>query len=59
MKDKDGFTIKCKHCDWMIFDNFDNKDYMCLQYHNLHCYGDDKCKYYIPERRDENVGSTD
>lgn len=54
MRDKDGFVIPCKHCDWMIYDEQDNKDYICLQfgggitgYH--HCYGDENCRYYEPK----------
>ena len=46
MKDKDGFTIKCIHTEWQIYDSFDNKDFMCQQYPHLHCYGDDSCEYY-------------
>lgn len=54
MKDKDGFTIKCKNSDWKIIDEQDNHDYVCLRfgcavmkYHV--CYADEYCRYYEPE----------
>lgn len=59
MKDAEGFTIKCINTEWMIYDNRDNKDFMCLMYAGRkHCYGDDSCKYYKPVRR-EGVNDTD
>lgn len=53
MKDKDGFTIKCEHTEWQIFDERDNKDYICQKYpRRIFCYGDDNCPYYKPIRKE-------
>ena len=54
MKDKDGFTIRCKFSDWMIIDERDNKDFVCMKFptfnYSAHqCYGDEHCKYYTPD----------
>lgn len=62
MKDAEGWDIRCEHSDWMIYDNQDNKDYICRRYASVgyhHCYCDDHCKDYIPIRRkqDDQTGT--
>lgn len=47
----------CKYCEWMIINGRDDKDYVCLLYGNRwmgyrHCYGDEKCRYYEPDTKD-------
>lgn len=59
MKDKDGFTIKCKYCTWKIYNNREDKDYVCDIYgggiYGAHlCYGDDYCKHYEPNIKEES-----
>ena len=54
MKDKDGFTVPCKHTEWRIIDERDNHDFVCMNYGGgitgqYFCYGDEKCKYYKPD----------
>jgi len=56
MKDKDGFTIRCKHSDWQIVDERDNKEFVCLKFPTFNfsarrCYADETCKYYEPDLR--------
>lgn len=53
MKDKDGFTVRCKHSDWKIIDEKENQDYVCMKFptynYKFHCcYGDEYCRYYEP-----------
>lgn len=58
MKDKDGFTIKCIYSDWQIYDEQDNKDFICRRYFTAgyhHCYGDELCRDYKPEVKDEKL----
>lgn len=64
MKDKDGFTVKCIHCDWRIIDARDNKDFVCMKFgdrlsgYHL-CYGDENCKYYQTQgKRGKNDKNT-
>lgn len=55
MKDKDGFTIKCKWTDWQICDDRDNKDFVCCgPFPRIHCHGDDGCQYYEPDRKEDD-----
>ena len=55
MKDKDGFTIRCKYTQWEIYDSRDNKDFMCEgNYPKVHCYGDESCAYYVPDIKEES-----
>ena len=57
MKDKDGFTVKCVHSDWKIIDDRDNHDFICLRLimsGNHYCYGDELCRYYVPEGQGES-----
>ena len=54
MKDKDGFTIKCKKSDWKIIDERDNHDFVCTHFGGgitvCHiCYADEYCRLYEPE----------
>lgn len=52
MRDADGFIIRCKHSNWQIVDADDNYDDVCLfypYYHNLRCYGDERCAHYVPD----------
>ena len=52
MKDADGFDIKCIHSDWMIYDDRDNKDFICRKYFTggyHHCFCDEHCLDYKPE----------
>ena len=54
MRDKDGFLIRCKYCDWMIINDRDDKDFVCQKFptynYSAHqCYGDENCKYYEPD----------
>ena len=54
MRDKNGFLIRCKHCDWMIINDRDDKDFVCQKfptynYSSHQCYGDENCKYYEPD----------
>ena len=54
MKDKDGFTILCKNCEWRIINNREDHDYVCTRFgdkmigYHL-CFGDDNCRYYEPD----------
>ena len=64
MKDKDGFTIQCKNSDWMIVDNFDNHDFVCLKFgcrmtgYHL-CYADEHCRHYVPDVKEKEKGETE
>ena len=60
MRDKDGFLIRCKHSEWRIIDNRDNKDYVCLKfptynYSSHQCYADENCRYYVPDVKGEKL----
>ena len=53
MKDAEGFTIKCKWTEWQIYDDQDNKDFICNgPCAKVHCHGDDSCEYYEVEKID-------
>ena len=61
MKDKDGFLIKCKNCEWMIINDWEDHDFVCRQfgdrmigYHM--CYGDEHCRYYEPDKKESDDG---
>lgn len=59
MKDNDGNDIRCRHSEWRICDNQDNKDYICDRpymtgYHR--CYCDEYCRYYEPITQDQSTG---
>ena len=52
MRDKDGFRIPCIHESWEIYDDQDNKDFICRG--NSDCYGwfcdqNERCKGYEPD----------
>lgn len=51
MKDKDGFRIPCIDEHWEIYNNREDKDFICRG--DSECYGwfcsqDEKCKGYKP-----------
>lgn len=59
MRDKDGFLIQCKHCEWKIIDNQENQDYVCgifgkqmIGYHV--CFADEYCNRYEPDIREDD-----
>lgn len=57
MRDKDGFLIRCKHCEWMIYNDKEDKDFICQQFgdktYGYHiCYGDENCRYYEPDSKE-------
>lgn len=59
MKDKDGFTIRCKHSEWRIINDQEDQDFVCdrfgtdaLGYHM--CFGDEFCRYYEPNEGSDN-----
>lgn len=52
MKYEDGCTVRCKHAQWEIYNDREDKDYICRG--DSDCYGwfcpfDDKCKGYEPD----------
>lgn len=56
MKDKDGFTIRCKDAHWEICDNRDNKDYICRgnsEHYGMFCPFDDRCRGYVPDIKEK------
>ena len=56
MRDKDGFIIKCIESEWMIYNDRDDEDDICRMFGGYkHCYGDESCPHYRPERREVNV----
>lgn len=57
MRDKDGFLIRCKNCEWKIVNNREDQDYVCqkfgssmISYHV--CAGDEHCRYYEPDLKE-------
>ena len=60
MINAEDFLLKCKHCGWHVIDQIGNMDYVCeAQYKGRNCYADCKCKYYKPEREDEERNVTE
>lgn len=62
MKDKDGFYIRCKHSDWQIIDDRDNKDFVCGKFgcritgYHL-CFADEHCLHYVPDIKEDSDGN--
>lgn len=57
MRDKNGFLIRCKNCEWMIYNDKEDKDFICQQFgdktYGYHiCYGDENCRYYEPDLKE-------
>lgn len=59
MKDKDGFLIRCEHCEWKIINDKEEQDFVCqkfgssvIDYHI--CFADENCRYYEPKEGDGN-----
>lgn len=58
-RDKDGFLIRCKYCEWKIINDRDDQDFVCgkfgdriIDYHI--CYANELCRYYEPKEGDDN-----
>ena len=54
MRDKDGCLIPCEHESWEIYNDREDKDFICRG--NSECYGwfcsqDEKCTGYEPNMR--------
>lgn len=61
MKDKNGFLIRCKHCEWKIINDKEEQDFVCqkfgssvIDYHI--CFADEHCRYYEPDVRGDDNG---
>lgn len=54
MKDKNGFTIRCKYTEWKVINEDWDHDFVCGRcIGTLKCYANEGCKYYVPDVKGE------